>query len=172
MFARKFRLPAIVIAVIVLPACLAWAVSFQLGETKEQLKLKYDVSVTDHGTGRVTVVLSIADVGRLKPLNSVDLVISSKEQIKNGGTGRPDLSLSLKTREVDGKQVARVHLLRELAERAAFRLMTRSLDGKQEPLTGYFHVIPIAEHLKSRGPKTRKKKLAVSDNKPAASAEE
>ena len=98
MLAKKFRLPAIIVAVIVLPAGLAWAVSFQLGETKEQLKLKYDVSVTDHGTGRVTVVLSIADHGRLKPLDSVDLVISSKEQIKNGGTGRPALSLHLSVR--------------------------------------------------------------------------
>jgi hypothetical protein len=172
MFAKKFRLPAIVIAVIVLPASLVWALEFQLGETKDQLKLKYDVSVTDHGTGRVTVVLSIADQGRLKPLNSIDLVIPSKEQIKNGGTGRPDLSLSLAIREVEGKQVARVHLLRDLAERVEIHLKTRHFDGKQEALTWYYHMIPIAEHLKNAGQKTTKKKPAVSEEQPAASAKE
>lgn len=104
MFVRKFRLPAIVFAAIILPASLAWALGERLGETKEQLKLKYDVSVKDHGTGRVTIVLTIADQGRLKPLNSVDLVIPGKGRRKNRG-GYVDLSVALAIREVDGKQV-------------------------------------------------------------------
>ena len=66
----------------VLPAGLVWAMGEQLGETKEQLKLKYDVSVKDHGTGRVTVTLTIADQGRLKPLTSVVLVIPTEEAYK------------------------------------------------------------------------------------------
>ncbi|MHC4403878.1 MAG: hypothetical protein ACYTG0_29830 [Planctomycetota bacterium] len=143
MYVREFRLPSIVFAAIVLSANLAWAEGFGLGETKEQLKLKYDVSLKDHGTGRVTVNLTIADQGRLKPLNSVDLVIPSKD-----GTNFVDLSLSLATRKVDGKLLVRVHLIRELAERAAIQLRTSSLDGKQEALTWYSHAIPIAEHLK------------------------
>jgi hypothetical protein len=49
--------------------------------------------------------------------------------------------------------------------------MTGSLDGKQEPWTGYFHVIPIAEHLKKADRKAAKKPV-VSDDKPAASAKE
>lgn len=148
MIVRELRLPAIVFAVIALPASLVWALGFQLGETKEQLKLKYDVSLKDHGTGRVTVVLTIADQGRLKPLNSVDLVVPGKDRNKDG-SGYLDLSLSLATREVDGKQVARVHLIRELAERAEIRLRTSRLDGKREALTSYYYVIPIAEYLKS-----------------------
>ncbi|MBT6486212.1 MAG: hypothetical protein HOK71_16320, partial [Planctomycetaceae bacterium] len=143
------------VAAIVLPAGLAWALEFQLGETKEQLKLKYDVSVADHGTGRVTVVLTIADEGRLKPLNSVDLVISSKEQIKNGGTGRPDFVLSMATREVNGKQVARVHLIKDLAERAEFQLKTSQFDGK---LIMVYHVIPISDHFKKAAQKAAAKK--------------
>ena len=144
MFVRKFCLPLIVFAALVLAANLAWALGFQLGETKEQLKLKYDVSLQDHGTGRVTVNLTIADHGRLKPLNSVDLVIPSKD-----GTGYVDLALSLATREVAGKEVVRVHLKRELAEQAEIHLKTSSLDGKQTPLTWYYHVIPIAEYIKN-----------------------
>ncbi len=146
MFVRKFRLLSIVFAVTVLAICLAWAEGFGLGETKEQLKLKYDVSVKDHGTGRVTVNLTITDQGRLKPLDSVDLVIPSKD-----GTNFVDLSRSLATRKVDGKLLVRVHLKRELAERSEIQLRTSRLDGKQEALTWYFHAIPIAEYLKDSG---------------------
>ena len=117
---------------------------FQLGETKEQLRLKYDVSSVDHGTGRVTVNLTIADEGRLKPLDSVDLVIPS-----NDGTGFVDLSLPLATRKVGGKLLASVHLKRELADRAEIQLRTSTLDGKKEALTWWYHVIPIAKYIKN-----------------------
>lgn len=143
MCVRKLRLPLIVFAAIVLTANLAWALGFELGETKEQLRLKYDLSVKDHGTGRITVTLTIADHGRLKPLNSVDLVVPAKD-----GTNFVDLSVSLATREVDGKQMVHVHLIREMAERARIHLTTSSLDGKKDPLTWYFHAIPIAKYLK------------------------
>lgn len=146
MFMRKYRLPLFVFAAFALAANLAWAIGFQLGETKKQLKLKYDVSVKDHGTGRVTVVLTVADQGRLKPLNSVNLVVPGKDKNKDDGN-YVDLSVALATREEGGKQVVRVHLLRELAERAEIQLRTGHLDGRQEPLTWYYHVIPLAEYL-------------------------
>ncbi len=143
MWVRKFCLPSIVFAVIVLTAKPSWALGLRLGETKEQLKLDYQVSAVDHGTGRVTVNLTIVDEGRLKPLDSVYLVIPSKD-----GTGFVDLSVSLATRKVDGKLLVSVHLTRELAEPAEIQLRTLSLDGKKEALTWYYHVIPIAEYLK------------------------
>lgn len=148
MYARNWRLPLIASAALVLIANPAWALGFRLGETKEQLKLKYDVSVTDHGTGRVTVGLTIADQGRLKPLTSVDLFIPGKD-----GTGYVDLSASLAITEKDGKQSVSVHLMRDLAERAEIHLKTSSLDGKKEPLTWYYHAIPIADYLKKGGGK-------------------
>jgi hypothetical protein len=143
MSVRKLRLPLIGCAALVLAATLAWAEGFGLGETKEQLKLKYDVSLEDHGTGRVTVNLTILDEGRLKPLDSVELVVPS-----NDGTNFVDLSLSLAPRRVDGKLMTYVHLKKEWAERAELRLKTSSLDGKQEELTWYFHAIPLAKYLK------------------------
>lgn len=144
MYVQKLLLPSAVFAAIVLVAGLAWAEGLGLGQTKEQLKLQYDVLLVDHGTGRVTVNLTIADQGRLKPLKSVELVIPSKD-----GTGFVDLALSLATREVDGKLLASVHLARELAERAEIHLTTSSLDGKKEALTWYYHVIPIARYMKT-----------------------
>jgi hypothetical protein len=121
-----------------------WALGFELGETKEQLKLQYDVAIADHGTGRVTVTVTIADEGRLAPLDrGVELVIPSQD-----GTGHVDLAVALERRKVDGKQEMRVQLTRELAERARIQLQTNTLDGKQSPLTWYYHAIPVAEYIK------------------------
>ena len=148
---RKTCLPWVVLAAIVLSANLAWALGLELGESKEQLKLKYDVSVVDHGTGRVTITLTIADEGRLAPLDrGVELLIPSKE-----GTGYVDLSVSLNRRKVEGKQVVSVHLTKELAERASIQLNTDTLDGKVAPLTWYYHSIPIARYLKPEEPKKK-----------------
>jgi hypothetical protein len=146
---RKYCLPSLVLAAVVLAANSAWALGFELGQAKEELKLEYDVSVADHGTGRVTINLTIADEGRLKPLDrGVQLVVRSKD-----GTGYVDLAVALERRKEDGKQHTSVHLTRELAERASIQLQTNTLDGKQEPLTWYYHRIPIADYLKAGGEK-------------------
>jgi hypothetical protein len=148
---RKLCLTSIALVMMVLSANLAWALGLELGESKEQLKLKYDVAVVDHGTGRVTITLTIADEGRLAPLDrGVELLIPSKE-----GTGYVDLSVSLNRRKVDGKQVVSVHLTKELAERAAIQLNTDTLDGKVAPLTWYYHSIPIARYLKTEEQKKK-----------------
>lgn len=146
MFSRKMRLSLAVFVAMAVAANVAWAIGFQLGETKEELELDYEVSVKDHGTGRVTVKLTIADHGRLEPLSSVNLIIPNDE--KKEGSGFVDLSLSLATTKVDDKEVARIHLLKELAERAQIQLRTGHLDGKQEVMTWYYHVIPVADYLK------------------------
>lgn len=148
MIKRTLRSSVLGLLALVTTAGTAWALGFQLSETKEQLGLKYDVATTDHGTGRVAVNLRIADAGRLKPLSDVKLVVPSPE-----GTGYVDLSLSLATREEGGKQVARVHLKKELAERAEIHLTTSHLDGQQSPRTWYYHVIPVARSMKSSEPK-------------------
>lgn len=147
MFVRTLRLPSLVLAVVFLSTSLACALWLELGETKEQLKLKYDVSLVDHGTGRVTAKLTLDDEGRLKPVFEVRLTISGTD-----GTGRPDLSLPLAIIREDGKQFVEVHLKRELAQRAVIQLMTSGLDGKIEPLNSYYHNIVIADYMKNREP--------------------
>jgi len=142
MLARILRLPLLAAAALLLSAGTAWALGFHLAETKEQLKLDYQVAVADHGTGRVTVVFTLADEGRLKPLTGVHLVVPA-----NDGSGHHDLSLAVAMQREGGKRVARVHLTRELAERAQIRLQTSTLDGKQQPLTWYYHPIPVRTYL-------------------------
>ena len=122
------------------------AIGLGLGETKEQLKLDYEVTVKDHGTGRVTIVFSLADEGKLNPITAIKLSIPSTDKHPGGGY-MSDLSLALATRNEHGKQVARIHLRRDWAERAEIHLTTRHLDGKEEPLTWYYHAIPVADHF-------------------------
>jgi hypothetical protein len=163
MLMRTLRLTLMVLAALILTADRSWGMDEILGQTKEELKLEYDVTVQDHGTGRVTIVLTLADEGRLKPLNAVELMIPMEQ-----GSGSVDLSVSLATREVNGKRVARVHLKKEWAERAQIWLMSSSFDGKQLAMTGYIHPIPIAKYLKNAPAAAAKPAPAPAAAAPAA----
>ena len=48
----------------------------------------------------------------------------------------------------DGKQRGRVHIRKELAERAGIWVNTHTMDGKLDPLTRLHHVIPLAKLVK------------------------
>src|SRR5687768_150415 len=140
---------AIVAAVLVWPAGSAWGIGFILGESKEQLKLKYDVAVEENGAGRVTVVLTLADEGRLKPLDEVQLYVPGKERNKDGSSPA-ELVVSIDmVKGEGGTRVGRVQILRETAERAQIWLNTHTMDGKLDADTRLHHVIPIAKYLKA-----------------------
>ena len=94
------------------------------------------------------VELTLADEGRLKPLDDVQLVVQRREPFKDGGYGA-DLVLSLDLKPTqDGKRVGRVQIIREWAERAEIQLNTHTFDGKLDPRTRLHHVIAIGKHLK------------------------
>ena len=133
-----------IIAALAIPPSFALAVGFRLGESKDKLQLEYDLSMYDHDTGRVTVTFSLEDEGRLKPIDSIDLSIPSQEKHTSGGH-KSDLTISIATRKEGNKQVVRVHIRKDWAARAEIQLKTGHLDGKQEPLTWYYHSIPLRE---------------------------
>jgi len=132
------------VVALVIPTSSTLAMGLVLGDSKEKLRLKYDVSVFDHDTGRVTVTFSLEDEGRLKPIDSIDLSIPSKEKHTGGGY-KSDLTISMATRKEGNKQVARVHIRKDWAARAEIQLKTGYLDGKQEAMTWYSHSIPLKE---------------------------
>ena len=77
---RTLRRTALLVVAVVVAgiAGRAWGLDFGLGETKDELKLKYDIAVEEHtfdgaSTCRGTVVLTLANEGRLKPLDGVDV---------------------------------------------------------------------------------------------------
>jgi hypothetical protein len=139
----------ILVLAIVWTTGRAWGIGSVLVQTKEELKLKYNVVVEGDGIGRITVVLTLDDEGRLKPLETVELTILSKDNRK-GNTRGMDLVVAIDMLKVGGgKRVGRVHILRELAERAEIRFNTHTIDGKLDPLTRLHHVIPLAEYIKA-----------------------
>ena len=147
MSARKYVLSILAFFGLLFSADAAWALGFEIGQSKEELELEYEISVVDHGTGRVTVNLTIADAGKLKQIESVWLNISSLDD-----PHRPDLSVSLATKKVDGKIYVRAHLKKELAERAQLQLKTwtNPRTGKQEPLSWFYYPISVAKLLKEQ----------------------
>ena len=149
MWKQSLCLPAVLLALLVcyFAADQAWGIGFYLRETKDELKLKYEVAVQDHKTGRVTVVFTLTDEGRLKPLDEVQLVIPAQEKNEDGSHWM-DLVVSIDMAKSDGgKRIGRVHLLKELAERAAIELNTHTMDGNMDGLTRLHHGIKIADYL-------------------------
>lgn len=147
MSARKSLLLLLPFFGLLFTADVAWALGFEISQSKGELNLRYELSVVDHGTGRVTVNLIIDDTGKLQALNSIDLVILSKD-----GTPRPDLLVSLETKKMNGKLHVRAHLNKELAERAQLQLktLTNPRTGKQELLTWFYFPISVAKMLKEQ----------------------
>ncbi|MCA9261352.1 MAG: hypothetical protein KDA61_19185 [Planctomycetales bacterium] len=141
---RTTRLILAIAAAFAVPASISLALGFRLGESKEELKLEYEVSVYDHATGRITVEFTLIDTGRLKPINSVDLHISSGEK-HDGGGFKSDLAMSMALRKEGTKQIGRVHLRKDWAERAEIQIKTGQLDGKPEPLTWYYYAVPLKD---------------------------
>lgn len=141
---RSARIVMGLMVALAIPVGCLWALGFELGESKEELRLDYDVSVYDHDTSRVTVVFTLKDEGRLKPITSVDLYIPSDEKHEGGGV-KSDLTVSIALREDGDHQVGRVHLRKDWAERAKIQIKTGQLDGKKEFATWYYHSIPLKD---------------------------
>ena len=96
----------VVAAAVFLSGDRAFGIGFILGESKEELKLKYDVTVDVHSfggtpTGRVTVVLTLADEGRLKPPDAVELAIPGRQIEQDGGRWM-DLVVAIDMAKTDG----------------------------------------------------------------------
>lgn len=141
---RTARILLGVIAALAIPASCALALGFRLSESKEELDLKYDVSVYDHDTGRVTVEFTLKDEGRLKPITSVDLHIPSNQR-HNGGGFTSDLTISMALRKHGTGHVGRIHIRKDWAERAEIQIKTDHLDGKHELRTWYYHPVPLKD---------------------------
>lgn len=167
MLMRNLCLPLLMLAALILAADRASALSFALRETKEELKLQYEVTVHDHGNGRIGVEFKLTDEGRLKPLESLTLNIPSWEKNKDGSYSY-DLVVQLELKKSnDGKRRAGFEIRKDWAERAEIWLMTSSIDGKRIAMTGNYHVIPLAKYLKD-GPAAGAKPDAPA--KPAVAA--
>ena len=103
MWVRTARCAAVLLVgvAVLWSAGRAWGIGFILGQTKEELRLKYDLAVSEVPLPErgilVTVVLTIADEGRLAPLDEVQLVVPEIKKDRPGGYGA-DLVVSIDMR--------------------------------------------------------------------------
>jgi hypothetical protein len=148
---RTLLMSSMVLAALVLAADRAWGLGLILGQTKDELKLKYDVTVYDPDNGQVAIHFTLVDEGRLKPLDGVELMIP-----KEDGSGYYDLTAPLALRESDGKRVARINMRKEWASRAEIWLTTYWFDGKHRAHERNHYVIPIAKHMKEAATERKK----------------
>ena len=135
------RLTALLAVSLLGIATVAWALGVPVSETKEQLELKFDLSAVPNGDS-VTVRLTINDLGKLKPLADVMLVVPTAKKGDHG----IDLYMPMATREHDGELTAWAQLSRDLAERATIELVPAKVPDGQ--LGGWvFYPIPVKDYI-------------------------
>jgi hypothetical protein len=137
----------LVVAAIVLMSDRCWAIRQGLGPSKDEWKLKYEVAVHDADSDKVTVVFTLSDEGRLKPIYSIDLVAFSKQTDNQGGRSY-DVMVPIKLKPTqDGKRSGQVQIRKEFVDRAKIRIITLTVDGQRQPSGGAFYDIPIGKYL-------------------------
>ena len=137
----------LVVAAIVLMSGYSWAIRYGLPASKDEWKLAYDVAIHDADSDKVTVVFTLTDEGRLKPIYSIDLVAFSKQTDNQGGHAYDVMApIELKPTK-DGRRVGQAQIRKEFVDRAKIRIITLTVDGKRQPSGGVFYDIPIGKYL-------------------------
>jgi hypothetical protein len=137
----------LVVAAVVLMSGRSWAVYFGLGPSKDEWKLKYDVDVNAVDGDTLTVVFTLADEGRLKPIYSIDLVAFSKQTDSQGGRSYDvKAPIQLKTTK-DGKRAGQVQIRKEFVDRAMIRILTLTVDGQRQQAGAAYYDIPLKKFL-------------------------
>lgn len=143
----RWSMGILVIAAVVLMSNRSWAIRQGLPPSKDEWGLKYDVAVQEDGDN-LTVVFTLADEGRLKPIYSIDLVAFSKQTDSQGGRSY-DVNEKIELKPgPDGKRVGQAQMSKKHLDRAKVRIITLTVDGKRQPSGGAYYDIPVAKFLK------------------------
>lgn len=126
-------------------ASLVWALGLPLNQNKKQLGLDYEITAVADKNDTVLVTLTVADLGKLKPLESIVLSVPSR-QVKNGF----DMLVPMATKRDGSKLKAWAQLSRDVAERATIELVPQNPPKGEEIIGWVFHPIPVKEHIKER----------------------
>ncbi len=135
----------LVVAVMALLPSLCWAVYYELGPSKDEWGLKYDVAVSDTDGDKASVVFTLADEGRLKPIYSATVVAFSKPGRDGGRTYDVKAPLEFKTTQ-GGQRVAQVQIPKEFAARAEIRILTLTVNGRRQTSASYYD-IPLQQYM-------------------------
>jgi hypothetical protein len=138
----------LVVAAMVLTSGRIWAVFYPLGPSKDEWKLKYDVEVREADGDKLTVVFTLADEGRLKPISSINLVAFSEPDRLGGRTYDVKAPFELKPIK-DGRRAGQAQMRKRFVDRAKIRILTLMVDGKRQTAGAAYFDIPIAKYMKT-----------------------
>ncbi len=145
---RLSRLAAamLVVAVTLLTCGRSWAIYNLLGPSKDEWGLKYDVQVNDAGGDTATVVLTVADEGRLKPFYSIELIALNPATDGQGGHSYDVKAPIVLKATQDGRRVGQVQIRKQFLDRAQIRILTDKVDGRPQQWLANYEV-PIRKFL-------------------------
>jgi hypothetical protein len=134
------------VVVVLLMSDRSFAIYYGLGSSKDDWGMKYDVEVNDAGRDTVSVVFTVADEGRLKPFDLIELIAFNRETDEQGGHSYDVKSPIVLKKTKDGRLAGQVEMPKQFLDRAQIRILTRTLDGKAQSGLSYYE-IPIKKLL-------------------------
>jgi hypothetical protein len=143
----RLTIGTLVVAAMVLMSSPCWAIYHRLGPSKDEWGLKYDVEVNPAEGDELTVKFTLADDGRLKPFYSIHLVAFSKQTDSQGGRSY-DLKVPIELKPTnDGRRAGQVQIRKEFVDRALFRILTLTVDGKRQTAGAAYYDIPLKKYV-------------------------
>lgn len=139
-------LSAFVIAAVMLMPSRSWAVFYPMGPSSDDWGMKYDLKVTPVSGEKLNVAFTLADGGRLKPINSITLIVFSKPHADGGRSYLVKAPIDLKPTS-DGKLAGEVQLPKQYADIAILRVLTLTVDGRKRTGGAAYYDIPLKKFL-------------------------
>lgn len=134
-----------VVTFVVLTAGKARAVHYPLGSSKNDWGMKYDVKVSAAGADKVNIVFTLTDEGRLKPIHSITVVALRSV---GGNSFAYDVKTPIPLQSTpDGTRQGQVQIPKQFADRALFRVLTLSVDGRRQTAGAALYDIPLQKFL-------------------------
>jgi len=128
------------VAVLLLMSDHSFAIYYGLGPSKDDWGMKYDVAVNEIDRETVSVVFTVADEGRMKPFDLIELIAFNKETDEQGGHSYDVKAPIVLKKTKDGKLVGQAEMRKEFLDRAQIRILTRTLDGKPQSGLSYYEI--------------------------------
>jgi hypothetical protein len=152
----------LVVAAVVLMSDRSWAVYYELGPSKDEWKLKYDVEINAAEGDALSVVFTLADEGRLKPIYSIDVVAFSLQTDSQGGRSY-DVKAPIRLQaSKDGKRTGQVQIRKQFADRAMIRILTLTVDGRPQQSGAAYYDIPLKKFLNNGRAASRRSPRSIA----------
>jgi hypothetical protein len=137
----------LVVVAVVLISSVGWAYFYDLGPSKDEWGLKYDVEVTAN-EDKLDVLFTLANQGRLKPIYSVSVIAFSDLTPDGGRTYLMNTPFDLKPTK-DGKLTGQLQIEKKYLNRAMIRIMTLTFDGRPQSDGARYYQVPVKKFLKT-----------------------